>query len=120
LNPVNQNQTTNMKKLTVFAVAGIMALTACGPSAEETAKKEQILKDSIAKLEMESKAKATQDSIAKVEEEAKAKAAEMEKMKQDSIAKAEEEAKAKKGAKPKPTMKEQKKEEAKKATQGRG
>lgn len=87
-----------MKKILYSAViiTSVMAI-GCGPSAEEVAKREQALKDSIAKIEMEAKEKAKQDSIAKAE--ADAKAAEMEKMKQDSIAKAEEEAKAKKSEK---------------------
>ena len=48
-----------MKKLlSVFAFAGLTALVACGPSAEEIAKKEQATKDSIAAVE-----KARQDSL---------------------------------------------------------
>ncbi len=41
-----------MKKvLTLVAIAGMFAFTACGPSAEEKAKAEQATKDSIAEVE---------------------------------------------------------------------
>jgi len=46
------------KTISIFALAGIAFLTACGPSAEELAKKEQATKDSIAAVE-----KARQDSL---------------------------------------------------------
>lgn len=106
-----------MKKLILFAVAGMLAFTACGPSAEEIAKKEQATKDSIAAAQAAIE-QAKADSIAKVEEEMKAKAAELEKMKQDSIAKAEEETKAKKGTKS--AKMAPKKEEVKQAPVGGG
>lgn len=76
-----------MKKvLTVLVVAGMASFLACGPSAEEIAKKEKARQDSIAAVEKE---KAKQDSIAAAEAEAAAK----EQARQDSIAKAEEAAK---------------------------
>jgi hypothetical protein len=72
-----------MKKLfSLLVVAGMAALIACGPSAEELAKKDQAKKDSIAKVKQDStdqanllkakedstiaanKAKAIEDSIA--------------------------------------------------------
>ena len=46
------------KTLSIFALAGITLVSACGPSAEELAKKEQATKDSIAAVE-----KARQDSL---------------------------------------------------------
>ena len=46
------------KTLSIFALAGITLVSACGPSAEELAKKEQATKDSIAAIE-----KARQDSL---------------------------------------------------------
>ena len=46
------------KTLSIFALAGITLVSACGPSAEELAKKEQATKDSIASVE-----KARQDSL---------------------------------------------------------
>ncbi len=46
------------KTLSIFAIAGITLVSACGPSAEELAKKEQATKDSIAAVE-----KARQDSL---------------------------------------------------------
>jgi len=84
-----------MKKLSQLLVAALMlAVVACGPSAEELKKaKEQdsVRKaDSIAKIEAENKRKA--DSVAAVA---------AEQAKKDSIAKAEEEAKTKKGGKKK-------------------
>ena len=66
----------NMKKtLSIFALAGITLVSACGPSAEELAKKEQATKDSIAAVEktrqdsLDSvmKAQMTADSIAQAE-----------------------------------------------------
>jgi hypothetical protein len=83
-----------MKKvLSVFVIAGMVALIACGPSAEEKAAKEKAKQDSIAKANKE---KAMQDSIAAVEKAKADSIATAEKAKADSIAKAEE-AKAKKG-----------------------
>jgi hypothetical protein len=49
------------KTLSIFALAGITLVSACGPSAEELAKKEQATKDSIAAIE-----KARQDSLDEV------------------------------------------------------
>jgi hypothetical protein len=98
-----------MKKVIYsVAVAATMLIVACGPSAEEIAKKEAARMDSIAKVTADSlavieaeKQKAIQDSIN----------AAMEKMKQDSILAAEEAAAKKKGGKTKPKPK---KEEPKK------
>ena len=89
-----------MKKVIYsVAIAATMLIVACGPSAEEIAKKEAARMDSIAKVTADSlaiieaeKQKAIQDSIT----------AAMEKMKQDSILAAEEAAAKKKGGKPKP------------------
>ncbi len=72
-----------MKKLSSLLVAAAMlAFVACGPSAEELAKKKAAdsikMADSLAKIELANKAKA--DSIAKVE---------MDKKVADSIAEAE-------------------------------
>jgi hypothetical protein len=102
-----------MKKVIYsVAVAATMLIVACGPSAEEIAKKEAARMDSIAKVTADSlavieaeKQKAIQDSIN----------AAMEKMKQDSILAAEEAAAKKKGGKTKPKPK---KEEPKKPEQG--
>ena len=70
-----------MKKvLTLVTIAGMFTLVACGPSAEEIAKKEKAKQDSIL---TEETAKAATDSTAKYEEEMK------EKMTADSIAKHE-------------------------------
>ena len=109
-----------MKKLLTLVIAGgMLAFYACRPSAEEIAAKEKATQDSIAAADAmaaeaaAAKAKAIQDSTdaanAKAAEEAAAKA------KQDSI----DAAAAKKGGKPK-TMEQKTKEEAKKATSGRG
>lgn len=82
---VTQNQlfkTKKMKKLfSVLVVAGMVALVACGPSAEEIAAKAKAKADSIAAVVTADslKAVATADSIAAAD---KAKAIE------DSIAKA--------------------------------
>ncbi|MBM3404962.1 MAG: hypothetical protein FJY10_08755 [Bacteroidetes bacterium] len=55
-----------MKKVLSFIlVAGLVAMFACGPSAEEKAAREQAVKDSIAKV--------VADSIAQVEAAARAK-----------------------------------------------
>jgi hypothetical protein len=97
-----------MKKVIyAVAIAATMLTVACGPSAEEIAKKEAARMDSIAKVTADSlaiieaeKQKAIQDSIN----------AAMEKMKQDSILAAN-----KKGGKTKPKPK---KEEPKKPEQG--
>jgi hypothetical protein len=111
------NQKTNRKMKKVIysvAVAATFLIVACGPSAEEIAKKEAARMDSIAKVTADSlsaieaqKQQMMQDSIN----------AAMEKMKQDSILAAEEAAAKKKGgaAKPKP-----KKEEPIKPGQGKG
>lgn len=120
MHPVNpKNTTTKMKKtLTLIALAGMFSFYACGPSAEEKAAMEKAKQDSIAAAEAaaaEAAAameKAKQDSIAAAEAAMAA-----EKAKQDSIAAAEEA--KKKGSKPK-TMEQKVKEEAKKATSGRG
>lgn len=88
----------------LLAVAVTVAFYACGPSAEEKAKRDQEIKDSIAAVE-----KAKQDSIdaaaaAAAEAAAKAEQARMDSLRQDSIMKAEEAAKkpgVKKKAEPK-------------------
>jgi hypothetical protein len=114
-------QTKKMKKLILMAgIIGMFSVVACGPSAEEIAKKEQAKADSIAAVEKEKldalaaeREKAVADSIASAKEKAIA----------DSIAMAEEMAAAKKkGVKPAPkkTMEQKVKEEEKKATKGRG
>ena len=100
-----------MKKVMYsVAVAATLLIVACGPSAEEIAKKEAARMDSIAKVTADSlavieaeKQKMMQDSIN----------AAMEKMRQDSILAAEEAAAAKKkgGSKPKPKKEEPKKQE---------
>lgn len=109
-----------MKKLLTLVLAGgMMAFYACGPSAEEQAKEKQRVDDSIkaadstANAEAAAKQKAYDDSVAAATEEAKAKAAADSARVADSLA-------ALKG-KPKPKTIEQKtKDEAKKATAGRG
>ncbi len=54
-----------MKKLlTVIAVAGMFAFVACGPSAEEKAKAEQAINDSIAQVEQQR----ISDSVAAAEQ----------------------------------------------------
>jgi hypothetical protein len=98
-----------MKKVIYsVAIAATMLIVACGPSAEEIAKKEAARMDSIAKVTADSlaiieaeKQKAIQDSIT----------AAMEKMKQDSILAAEEAAAKKKGGKTRPKKVEPKKPE---------
>lgn len=76
-----------MKKLlTLFVFAAIAALVACGPSADDKAKKEQAKKDSIENAEAADEARL--DSIATAEEDA----AKLEEARLDSIANAEEEA----------------------------
>ncbi len=86
----------------------LMAIVACGPSAEEKAAMEKARQDSIAAAQ-----KAVEDSIAAVNAAAAEKAkqdstnmANMEKARQDSA-----EAAAKKLSKPKPKTNEQKKKE---------
>ena len=108
-----------MKKvLSIVAVAALSAaFVACGPSKEELEAREKAKADSIAAVE-----KAKQDSIAAVEAEA-AKAAEAaaaaEKAKADSARVADSIANAKPTGKPK-TIQQKVKEEAVKATSGRG
>jgi hypothetical protein len=110
-----------MKKVfTLVAVASMFTLVACGPSAEEKAAKEKATQDSIAAVdaakaaEEAAKAQAITDSTnafnAAKEAEAKRVA--------DSV-EAAKTAKGGKTVKPK-TIKEKEKEEAKKATSGRG
>ena len=100
------------KTITIFALAGITFLTACGPSAEELAKKEQATKDSIAAVE-----KARQDSLDAANRELAMQDSLAAAAKADSLAAAEAAAKAPKGTKPKKTVvkkDEPKKEEPKK------
>jgi hypothetical protein len=99
-----------MKKVIYsVAVAATFLIVACGPSAEEIAKKEAARMDSIAKV--------TSDSLATIEAQKQQMMqdsinAAMEKMKQDSILAAEEAAAAaKKGGKVKPKKQEPKKPE---------
>ncbi len=107
-----------MKKVIYsVAIAATMLIVACGPSAEEIAKKEAARMDSIAKVTADSlaiieaeKQKAIQDSIN----------AAMEKMKQDSILAAEEAAAKKKGGKTKPKPKPATKPAEPKAGEGKG
>jgi hypothetical protein len=100
------------KTITIFALAGITFLTACGPSAEELAKKEQATKDSIAAVE-----KARQDSLDAANRELAMQDSLAAAAKADSLAAAEAAAKASKGTKPKkkvePKKVEPKKEEPK-------
>lgn len=98
-----------MKKVIYsVAVAATFLIVACGPSAEEIAKKEAARMDSIAKV--------TSDSLAAVEAQKQQMMqdsinAATEKMKQDSILAAEEAAAKKKGgSKPKPKKEEPKKD----------
>ena len=88
--PFNQNPKHPMKKLvTLVAVAGMFAFTACGPSAEEKAAMEKAKQDSIAAAQAaaaEAQAameKAKQDSMMMAQQAA------MEKAKADSMAAAE-------------------------------
>ena len=111
-----------MKKvLTLVAAASMFTFVACGPSAEEKAAKEKATQDSIAAVEAAkaaeeaAKAQAAQDSINAVNA---AKEAEAKRI-ADSTAEAEAK-KGKKVVKPVKTNKEKEKEEAKKATSGRG
>ncbi len=99
-------KTNKMKKLMYSAtIAATLLVVACGPSAEEIAKKEAARRDSIAKVTQDSlevieaqKQQAIQDSIN----------AAIEKARLDSIAAAEEAAK-KGGSKAKPKKEEPKK-----------
>jgi hypothetical protein len=76
-----------MKKLlSVIAVAGMFAFVACGPSAEEKAKAEQAVNDSIAQVE----ATRIQDSVAVAEQAVNDSLAKIEATRiQDSITAAE-------------------------------
>ncbi len=102
-----------MKKVIYsVAVAATFLIVACGPSAEEIAKKEAARMDSIAKV--------TSDSLATIEAQKQQMMqdsinAAMEKMKQDSILAAEEAAAKKKGGTSKPKPKP-----APKAGEGKG
>ena len=99
------------KTITIFALAGITFLSACGPSAEELAKKEQATKDSIAAVE-----KARQDSLDAANKELAMQDSLAAAAKADSLAAAEATAMAAKGSKPKKTVvkkDEPKKEEPK-------
>lgn len=110
-----------MKKLFTLVAVASLSLVACGPSAEEKAAAEKAKQDSIkayddAKAAEEAaKAQAIADSTAAytAAEAAKAQAA------ADSIAAAEASKKGAKAAKPK-TIEQKTKEEAKKASSGRG
>ncbi len=102
-----------MKKLfSLFVIAGMAALIACGPSAEEKAAKEKAKQDSIAAAQ-----KKIDDSIAAVQQKIDDSiAAVKEQAKQDSIANA-----GKKGGKPATTKPSQTTPKDKvKAGQGKG
>jgi hypothetical protein len=103
---IKKLQTKKMKKLILMAgIIGMFSVVACGPSAEEIAKKEQAKADSIAAVE-----KARLDSIAAAQEKmiADSIASAKEKAIADSIAAAEEMAAAKKkGGKPAPKKKDE-------------
>jgi hypothetical protein len=89
-----------MKKiLSVLAIAGMAALIACGPSAEEKAAAEKAKQDSIAKAQKEL---AVADSIAAAEKAKQDSIAAAEQKKQDSIAAAANKPKTG-GGKPKTT-----------------
>lgn len=102
LRPVNQNSNQKMKKIfSLVAVSAMVALVACGPSAEEIEKQKQdsIRKaDSIAAIEAQAKKTADSlhmvDSLAQVEAQRKMDSARIA----DSIAAAD---KNKGGSKPK-------------------
>jgi dihydrodipicolinate synthase/N-acetylneuraminate lyase len=79
----NQNFEKMKKLLSVLIIAGMATLVACGPSAEEIAKKEKAKQDSIALVQKE---QATQDSIAAAQKAAEEAIAAAQKAKEDSIA----------------------------------
>lgn len=84
---ITKNTNKKMKKsLTIVAFASMLAIVACGPSAEEKAAKDKLMQDSIAAVE-----KMSADSIAAAaaDDQAKMAAEGAEKAKQDSIAAAE-------------------------------
>lgn len=85
-----------MKKLlSLIAVAGIFTFVACGPSAEEKAKAEQLIQDSLAQVEQQR----INDSIAAAEQAVNDSIAAAEQQRiNDSIAAAEAKP-AKKGKK---------------------
>jgi predicted outer membrane protein len=109
----------HMKKLvSLILVAGTCALVSCGPSKEEQEATAKATADSIAQVEAAAQ-KAMEDSMAMVQKamDDSISAANMKAM-QDSL-----DAMKANANKPKPKPKsteEKKKEEAKKATQGRG
>jgi hypothetical protein len=73
-----------MKKvLSLLVVAGMFAIVACGPSAEEKAATEKAKQDSIAKVQKE---QAIADSVAAVEKAKQDSIALVQKAKEDSIA----------------------------------
>ncbi len=109
-----------MKKLLTLVIAGgMLAFYACGPSKAELEKREKAKQDSIHMADSVAAAaaaaaeKAKADSVAAAQEAA-AKAA-AEQAKADSIAAA-----ATKGGKKPKTIQQKTKDEAKKATSGRG
>ncbi|MCC6690585.1 MAG: hypothetical protein IT235_03550 [Bacteroidia bacterium] len=81
------------KSLTIAAFAGMLAVVACGPSAEEKAAIEKAKQDSITAVE---KMKADSIAAAATADQEKLAAEAAEKAKQDSIAAAEAAAKEKK------------------------
>jgi hypothetical protein len=71
-----------MKKLfSLLVIAGMFAIVACGPSAEEKAAKEKAKADSIAAVQ-----KAKEDSMAAVQKATDDSIAAVQKAKEDSIA----------------------------------
>jgi hypothetical protein len=123
LQRLTNKKNKQMKKVfTLVAIASMSTLVSCGPSAEEKAAKEKATQDSIAAVEAAkaaeeaAKAQAIADSTAAytAAEEAKAKA------KQDSIDAAAASKKGTSKPKPAPSKEEQKKEEVKKVTGGKG
>ena len=120
LTKYKQLNSTMKKLLTLVLVGGMLSFYACGPNKAELAKREAAkadstrMADSLANVEMAAKAKATEDSIATAN--AAAEAAAKAKATEDSLAAAS----TKKGGKKVKTQMEKTKQEAKKATEGRG
>ena len=79
--------------LTLTVVAGMLAFTACGPSADDLAAKEKATQDSIHMADSMAAEAAGMAEKARMDSVAAAETAAMEKMKQDSIAHADSVAK---------------------------
>lgn len=120
LHPCNNcnysNNLNKMKRRIVFSslvLSSLFLVYSCGPSAEEKAKREQEVKDSIAAVEQ-----ARQDSIAAVEQARQDSIAAVEKAKADSALAAESAKGQKAGTAPKPKKKaEPQKTEEQKASE---